>query len=721
MFQYQQMLLSGQPIFFAPNQPQTQREVLAQWVIDAMCSGQEVHLTNAILVGSFACISISVAREAILHNCLIRDSLADFSHSTFLQRADFEGTHFAQGAIFARCRFEADLMLDLCRFSGRGALFMDVEVKRALMAYGMVFDRGTFANFQRCHFHSIVKFSGSVFAGTADYNGTIFDGQATFCGATFRDSVSFGSCVFHEIALFCGGSEAGHAGTFFEGEATFVSVRFESQAAFQGAIFGKKVDFNLGRFEGFAFFTGVPANGIPPSAFKGESNFAGTRFLGQANFQGVTFADSVSFNSSVIEGAANFGAKLKADVGCTFAGEADFAGFSCEDSADFRGSVFHKYADFRNATFKQSALFTGAPQFGLSPVVFHGPALFGSSVFFRNADFRDATFKGRASFNGARIAETASFDTLNPEVGPGVRFEDEANFALVQITLAGNFRKARFMKAVSFSGARVDGPALFQEAIFQDSATFSLGRLSGLCDFSRTEFVGDLSLNEATARVLRFTGATDSVGPDQFRSKVDLRGCTYDRIEAEWRSLLDHLDPYDRQPYAQLEKSLRSVGEDAEASTVYLRRRKAERRRHWDRREFGAFLFSLLYWLLARYGVKPYRLIGYSAVLLISGTLVFLQPQSVSSKAADSSFSAEVAQLGSYDAFAVALHQFLPIDVPSGQEWTPSNQTLDLHIGKLTIYTMIRFSAIATILRIFGWILLPIGVASITGLLRRTT
>ena len=107
-------------------------------------------------------------------------------------------------------------------------------------------------------------------------------------------------------------------------------------------------------------------------------------------------------------------------------------------------------------------------------------------------------------------------------------------------------------------------------------------------------------------------------------------------------------------------------------------------------------------------------------MLLIAGSLVFLQPRSVSSKTADNSSSIEKAQLDSYDAFAVALHQFLPIDVPMGQEWMPSNQPLDLHIGKLTIYTMVRFSAIATILRIFGWILLPVGIAAITGLLRRT-
>jgi hypothetical protein len=55
-----------------------------------------------------------------------------------------------------------------------------------------------------------------------------------------------------------------------------------------------------------------------------------------------------------------------------------------------------------------------------------------------------------------------------------------------------------------------------------------------------------------------------------------------------------------------------------------------------------------------------------------------------------------------------------------GQEWIPSNQNLDLRIGNWTIYTMVRFSAVATVLRILGWIFLPVGIAAVTGLLQRT-
>src|SRR5712692_5632350 len=286
------MLFSGQPILFDASQPAAEREILGQWVVDALHAGQGVCLTNAIIVGSFDGRDTVVAGEVALRSCIVRDSIGDFAHSTFSRRAEFFGTHFVHGAVFARCQFDADVMLEGCRISEPGILFMDAEVKRALMAYAFSSDPGTQANFQRCRFYSIVKFPGSFFSGEVDFNGSTFDGQATFCGVTFSGGVRFGSCIFHEIALFCGGAEGDYPGTHFEADATFLSARFASQAAFQGAVFNKSVSFNLTKFEGFAFFNNVPNRGVPSTAFEGKADFAGAHFLGQANFQGVTFRDS---------------------------------------------------------------------------------------------------------------------------------------------------------------------------------------------------------------------------------------------------------------------------------------------------------------------------------------------------------------------------------------------------------------------------------------------
>jgi uncharacterized protein YjbI with pentapeptide repeats len=446
IWQHRQMILSGQPIVFNASRPESEREILGQWVLDALSIGQSVSLTNAIIVGRLHGQNMVVAGEVALQSCIVRDSIADFSHSTFAQIVDFSGTEFAQGVIFARCRFDADVMISGCRISGRGILFMDAEIKRAMIAYEIRCDPGTQVNFQRSRFCSIVKFSGSFFSGEVDFNGSIFDGQANFCGVTFTAGVIFGSCVFNETALFCGGAEGDYSGTVFKADTIFLSACFRGQAAFQGAVFKQSVSFNLARFEGFAYFNSLPNRGVPPTAFEGRVDFVTAHFLGQANFQGVTFRDSVSFNSCVISGAANFGTQLQALAGCTFMGSADFVKVRCENVADFRGAVFHQQADFRSASFHEAAEFTDEPSSGLPAPIFHGSARFADSLFVGKANFRKAIFKGRASFNGVRMKQGAYFCGLDPEKDEGVRFECEAQFSLAQIEITGNFRKATFVK-----------------------------------------------------------------------------------------------------------------------------------------------------------------------------------------------------------------------------------------------------------------------------------
>jgi uncharacterized protein YjbI with pentapeptide repeats len=718
---HEQMLSSGQPIVFSGGEPEDDREILAGWVVDALRAGLKVYLANALIVGQFDARDIVAERELALIGCTIRDAIADFSHSIFKQRADFSGTHFTKGAVFARCRFDSDLMLDGCHISGVGILLMDAEIKRALMSYHLNCDPGTQANFQRCHIHSIAKFPGSVFYGEADFNGCRFDGQATFSGVTFVGEAIFGGCTFGETALFCGGTEQDYPGAIFSSDTTFISARFVSQAAFQGAVFKKSISFNLAKFEGFAYFNNVPNRHVPPTAFERKVDFAMAHFSGQANFQGVTFGDYVSFNSAVIKGAANFGIQLKATARCTFVGPADFVNMNCESVSDFRGSVFHQKADFRNAKFGASAEFTGETSSSLPPTIFHGPALFANAVFEGVADFRQVGFEGRASFAAARMEQNVLFCGLGSPTDDGASFAEEAQFSLTRIEGTANFRKVTFLKDASFTGASVNGPALFEGAVFRARAIFSLCRLRDVANFSRSEFLGDLNLQEARITVLLFSAPVGSSDhPVQFKSKVDLRGCTYDRIEVDQRKLLCHIDPYARQPFVQLEKTARNAGDDTDADAIYLFRCCTERRRQWERREVGSWLFSSVHQLAANYGVKPYRLIVVPLVLLTLGIFIFARPQAVRQADPNLVTEAKVADPGhanlERDEFSswglatrLSLRIFLPVEVPLASNWEPSNRKI---IGPL------RASDFATLLKIAGWILVPLGVAALTGLLR---
>ena len=82
----------------------------------------------------------------------------------------------------------------------------------------------------------------------------------------------------------------------------------------------------------------------------------------------------------------------------------------------------------------------------------------------------------------------------------------------------------------------------------------------------------------------------------------------------------------------------------------------------------------------------------------------------------------EPVRLSSFEAFGVSLHQFLPVDVPLGSPWIPSDRHVDITVPLIARKLPAPFdvpSFFATFfLRLAGWILMPLGVAALTGLLR---
>jgi hypothetical protein len=56
------------------------------------------------------------------------------------------------------------------------------------------------------------------------------------------------------------------------------------------------------------------------------------------------------------------------------------------------------------------------------------------------------------------------------------------------------------------------------------------------------------------------------------------------------------------------------------------------------------------------------------------------------------------------------LKNFLPVKIPAGEGWAASFAPIVLGVSSITI---------ATALTITGWILVPVGIATITGFLKR--
>jgi len=173
---------------------------------------------------------------------------------------------------------------------------------------------------------------------------------------------------------------------------------------------------------------------------------------------------------------------------------------------------------------------------------------------------------------------------------------------------------------------------------------------------------------------------------------------------------MKHLGPYDRQPFTQLEETFRRAGKDKLADDVYYERKCREFTENITIRKPGAWLLDRFLWLLTGYGVRLYRLLVAIVPILIIGTLIFHFEGAVTPEL-PSMMSSQVTLPWS-DAFWVSLNTFLPIKIPSGADWKPSSQIIPV-LG-------IKFTTFATLLDLAGWILVPVGVAGITGLLKRS-
>jgi hypothetical protein len=257
--------------------------------------------------------------------------------------------------------------------------------------------------------------------------------------------------------------------------------------------------------------------------------------------------------------------------------------------------------------------------------------------------------------------------------------------------------------------------------------------------FEDTIFTGPASFRETTFRVVDFSqdgmirerASSHPIGKgpesEQFQGTVDFRGCSYQRMQVHWRSLFHFGDgtlrllPYDRQPYTQLEETFRRIGKEDEANAVYLDRRDTERKLKWCRHQFLAWAIDRTYGVVANYGVEPWLLVVVTVLILLFGACVFSRTGALSLKHKDESdVQGTMGKVTWCQAAFVALRYFVPVDILMGSEWTPVDRPIRITniSSKLDSFLAIRPARCAAILRVLGWILVPLAIAWMSGLLR---
>ncbi len=402
-----------------------------------------------------------------------------------------------------------------------------------------------------------------------------------------------------------------------------------------------------------------------------SAGFEHGAILQRAHFNGgpIIFEDAHFFAGFSAE-AAEFGSKG--------GGTAVFSHARFDSTADFAMSVFNTAAHFIGAQFLGQGYFPG--------VRFEGSADFTRAHFLNWTTFGagspanfNSTFEGQTFFIETQFDSSTWFN--------GVTFGSDVAFDSARFGSRAEFRGTAFGSAVAFDRSHFDSDAYFQEALFRGRASF----------------------RSTTFQTVYFSGKASS-GTAQFGNDVDMLGCTYDRIQINWRSLLQYpngqsrIHPYERQPYDELEEVLRKSGFEGDANSVYRERRRVENEKGW--RKF----WDRLYWLFADYGIDLWHELGWTLISLAFGTLIFSRPGAVATGEGGHRTETTIPWRS---ALSLAWHQFLPISLPVKPRYTPSTRVLRWRgwpLPKAAVY--------ANFLQIVGWILIPLAAAVLTGLLR---
>lgn len=538
----------------------------------------------------------------------------------------------------------------------------------------------------RTTFSAEVDFSSAHIAGDALFNGTHFEGPASFSQLQVGGNLR----CFQNVELR----------TVFDSSANFSSVSVGGNVNFDGAEFNGKTDFSGLRTEGHAFFrTDKEGNRVN---FNGEANFRDANIKQSAEFDGADFQGIAIFNRTHFGSSAYFRTDSRENR-TTFQNESQFMNMRIGQNAEFTGAIFRGEARFDNAQFESDAFFRKDAS-GKS-VTFCCQPKFLATVFGSDALFAGADFQAGARFSSSRFKGEAEFE--NAAFGPGA----EARFIHTTFNWGGNFKHARFAANADFSAAVATGDTHFTDAVF-----------SGPCVFRDASFRILLFGDPPKEKTERSPNElTELAGPASFEGPVDFRGLVYERIYANVSSLTKRLEPFDRQPYQQLEASLRKAGDDDDADLIYLAKRKRERQRKFRRSTILLWAFDWIYKLIANYGIRPLRLIIYGLVLVAFGALFFSQPGAIElAKKPKETPAATAIPFG--EGLYVSIRNFLPIDVPMGSGWTPVAKEVPIRfaLGRYSVQCRgFHPDWYATILRVAGAILVGLGLGTVTGLLRR--
>jgi uncharacterized protein YjbI with pentapeptide repeats len=465
------------------------------------------------------------------------------------------------------------------------------------------------------------------------------------------------------------------------------------------------------------------------------------QFMSSVIVQGARFAGNISFDNSAFKAVVDF-TTMKVGGGASFShavfeGPVDFAGgaiarqFTANEAqfkdkgegADFSLMKVEQFVLFNEAVFEGPVKFQGAKfgqQFNATKAVFEGPVDFARTDIvedfiaqeaqFRDKEkgasfstmkvgggalFKEAVFEGPVDFTQTDIAEFFAHEAQFKDKGKG------ANFYIMKVGQIALLHKAVFEGPVNFHGADIAGQFTANEAQFRDKekgADFSGMKVRGSASFRDAVFEGPVDFRYADFAWL------DLSSP--FWPKVYMQGMSYKYIgvapgnEPKSHTALLKLanqSPYTADVYSNLEKFFLSQGYLADADKAFIAGKVRERKEYFRSGDWFGWLRSWMLDLLVGYGRQPWRAGISCAVVIALGCVLFSPNKMEPQKPGDTQV---------YSRFWYSLNLFLPVvDLQAGKVWNPkADQTF------LRNYMRVHI--------LLGWILVPLVLAAVTGLIK---
>ncbi len=346
---------------------------------------------------------------------------------------------------------------------------------------------------------------------------------------------------------------------------------------------------------------------------------------------------------------------------------ASFVGMRVDGLLNLARSTFYIPPAFTYSEIKSEAIFDDV-HFDSKGVADFQSMRTNAPLFFRRNRFVGKLILADADLYDLFFEETApkseplDLDLTQAHVAHGVSFRSVSFWSL----------RAPFLV--------VAGESLFDNVVPRGSVNFAHGHFQNL-------------------KIINFD-AWLGVAPNA----INLEGFSFDSIEipdakndpqaAKMPELLNSEScPYSPQPYIQLEKYLSAHGNPEKADDVYIDMRKRQRERVvWWKRPW-----DWLVYVLVGYGRKPWRAALFALLLACVGGFIFTK---------DRMESKDPQQAEWYNSLWYSLDLLAPvIDLGAAKQWRPRQEPHWVHN-----YALLH--------RLAGWILLPLVLAAITGLIK---